>query len=86
MKIENLPAPIELDKRFYPPFKITDDCPTCGKEAEVCNNRDAYLSYPWINKPEEITFYCGDCEDADRPPEWSKFIMIRITAEECESP
>ena len=86
MKIEDNPAPVELDKRFYPPFKIVDDCPTCGKEAVACDS-DAYLSYPWVNKAEEIYFYCGDCEEADRNPvEWSKFIIIRITAEECRPP
>ena len=83
MRIVNNPEPLEIDvKRFYPPFSVYDNCPTCGEEIMACG-KGAYIMYPVVNKKEDLNFYCGPCSDADREPhEWEKSIVIRITAEE----
>jgi len=87
MRITHSKDPIELDiKRFYPPFSVYDDCPGCGKEIMACGD-GAYIMYPSVNKIEDLTFYCGACEDAGKPHvEWTKHIVIKVTAEECSSP
>ena len=58
---EDLPTDIEV-KRFYVPFTVEDDCPSCGATVTACSPTE-YLSYPVANEPFEVTFYCGACED-----------------------
>lgn len=91
MKIVNHDSPTSIDvKRFYPPFKVTDECPTCGQVLEGCGPHSQYLSYPSVNVVEEVHFCCehlapdGDFmegfEDCDYD-EWSVEIIITIKAE-----
>jgi hypothetical protein len=48
----------ELDiKRLYMPEPIMADCPDCNHPVIM-----DYLSYPTVNCPFEIDFYCGNCE------------------------
>ena len=83
MKIQNSNTEIRVEeKRFYPPFTISDICPNCNEECFLCGPGLEYLSYPWVNKPFKPTFYCGHCDDEKRPCEWEgEPIVIRVTAE-----
>ena len=83
MKITNSTTEIRVEeKRFYPPFTVSDTCPECSEEVTYCGPGESYLSYPWINKPITPSFYCGHCEDEGRPCEWDGDpIVMRVTAE-----
>lgn len=83
MKIDNSTEPTRIDeKRFYPPFTISDTCPECNEEVFLCGPGLDYLSYPKVNEPIPTDFYCGHCEDEGRPFEWQGDpIILRVTAE-----
>lgn len=52
----------ELDiKRFYIPGVILEvDCPQCGQTLQQDLEHD-YLSFPSLDKPETVYFYCDEC-------------------------
>jgi hypothetical protein len=82
MKITRAPEGVRFgDKRFYPPFTVTDECPGCRIEVEGCG-AGRYLSYPAIGVPIDVNFWCGMCEDAEEECEWTKQIVINISATE----
>jgi hypothetical protein len=68
----------QLDiKRFYPEgLELeTEKCPGCKTMVEF----DNYLSYPVFNdpsEPEEVHFYCRECDE-----EWNVKYHITIKAE-----
>ena len=83
-------------KRFYPPFKISMECPICGEELVACGGAE-YLSYPNINRPEPVNFYCehDKLTYEDEDGEWqcdhetwehTRYIEIEITAKEVKAP
>jgi len=49
-------------KRFYLPISIKRECSKCGNicEHDLSIN---YLSYPTINKNNELYFYCDNCDN-----------------------
>jgi len=50
-------------KRFYIDGVVLKEiCPECGKILTT-NLEEQYLSYPVIEMPEEIAFYCDDCDE-----------------------
>jgi hypothetical protein len=80
------PLVMKLDvKRLYiPGTVITDACPSCGVEKRVDLGNHP-LSFPNINAPSDIYFYCGACDEADRRPyEWTRQIIIRFSIEEVQ--
>lgn len=67
-------------KRFYlPNIKVIDNCPKCNKEIVFDGNMN-YISYPKLNSPESVHFYCEDCDE-----EWEKNIKLTVNVEVCES-
>ena len=58
-KITRVEAEIEV-KRLHLPVQFKIACQNCNKDLHVDLNSD-YLSYPILNKEEEMTAYCGDC-------------------------
>ena len=48
-------------KQFYLPVVIKDECPKCGNEVSY-DLEDQYLSYPILNKAENIDLECEVCE------------------------
>lgn len=84
MKIENLTTPTALElKRCYLPIIFRAKCPVCGKECVKDCNSD-YLSYPWINTPTKVNFYCVSIvDDKDIEHEFSINVILKITAEVC---
>lgn len=88
MRIVNNTEPTTIEvKRFYTPFTLYDNCPKCGSESTSLATGD-YLSYPVVNGPERINFYCGKPIDSksDCDTEWSKWICITLTAKEVDDP
>lgn len=78
MRIQRLKggASFEIEvKRFRVPFRIWDDCPTCGAETESGETAH-YFSYPWVGEPEPVRFCCEDCEDA--PVEWERKVLLSL--------
>jgi len=74
MKITQDTEVSELEiKKLYVPYKITETCPKCGKKLE---SQD-YFSYPKLNSPEEVYFYCDDCNE-----ELTRLIKINIIVTE----
>lgn len=64
-------------KRFYVPgCKITSKCPKCGATVEKDLGQH-YLSYPSLDKPTEVDFYCDDdrggCDN-----EWTGLVQVSI--------
>jgi hypothetical protein len=60
-------------KRFYMPgIKVVSVCPKCNEERELDFN-DQYLSYPVVNRFQNIYFYCEPCEE-----NWDEEIMLEI--------
>jgi len=81
MKIKRIKTKntFEIDvKRFYIPFLITEDCPSCGRNNEVDFTTN-YLSYPTVSEPIKVNFYCYVCEH-----EWSKQVKLEITLKEVK--
>jgi hypothetical protein len=72
-KIED--CEIELNKRIYLPFVLSIIC-ECSNILEN-NLSTTCLNYPIIGKPEEISFYCNECER-----EYIKKIKVLINIEE----
>lgn len=66
------------EKRYYLPIVLTKECESCKKLLEVDLDSN-YLSYPIINKPYEIWFYCEDCDT-----EYKDFITLRISIEQSK--
>ena len=89
MKIEHLTAPSEIDsKRFYAPLRFIETCPECGREV-VKDCEDDYLSYPKLNEPTKIHFYCSYVDeetDQDVEHEFERWAILRITAVAVEAP
>lgn len=74
MKIEVNKAKRKVDdKRFYHGHKITDECPRCKRTAQFHD----YLSYPLIDEPICIYFYCEHCNF-----EWTGQIKLTINIEQ----
>ncbi len=48
-------------KRFYLPVVIKDKCPNCDGEISQ-DLEDQYLSYPTLNKAENIHLECESCD------------------------
>jgi len=46
-------------KRFHFPISFKIKCAHCGEEIEQDFEED-YLSYPTLNKEEEVGIYCDD--------------------------
>ena len=60
-------------KRFYlEGLDVTAVCPHCDKEIEL----DQYLSYPDMNIPIDIDFYCNECDS-----EWSEKAILKVSLE-----
>lgn len=89
MKIEHLTDPAQIEaKRFYAPLRFTDTCPECGREVVKDCSGD-YLSFPELNKPTKIHFYCSYWDeetDEDIEHEFERWVILRLTAEEVETP
>jgi len=60
-------------KKFYLPYDLYANCPTCGDRIKWNN----YLCYPTYGEPENIHFYCDECED-----DFTKTIVIGLKVEE----
>jgi len=66
-------------KRFYVPgVVVTADCPACNKTYTQDLSTD-YLSYPVIGAPEDVTFWCDNC-NAD----WTDKIVLKLSVEVCD--
>lgn len=85
MQIENTNKSFELEvKRFYFPAVLRANCPVCGKECIKDGSGD-YLSYPKVNTPTKVYFYCYSIVDGkDVEHEFKKEIILRITVEAVE--
>lgn len=81
LKIKNTKGKSSIEeKRFYPPFELQADCPTCGTTVKF----EDYLSFPAINAKEPVSFYhydekANNGEGAEH--EWTEHIILRVTAE-----
>lgn len=74
MEITSTGSGGELDiKRLYLPFEIKTECPKCKTET-VRDLEQEYLSYPSIGKPEDVHFYCDECDH-----EWGEKIILEIS-------
>ena len=50
-------------KRFYlPEFKVDVNCPHCDKRT-IVDSSGLYLSYPSINKKQQIYILCKECDE-----------------------
>ncbi len=71
-------------KRFYAPFTIHSVCPECGQLAAKDLSSD-YLSFPSVNEPERVHFYCeyedDNAEGGYHCCEWSETVIMRLTME-----
>jgi hypothetical protein len=51
----------EIDsKRCYIPAEFDWECPHCGSK-QVHDLGDDYLSYPMVNKPNDVHMSCDNC-------------------------
>lgn len=65
-------------KRFYlPGIQVKDNCPVCGMES-VKDLGDDYMSYPMLNHPEPIRFWC---ESAECGHHWEIGLILKLTVE-----
>lgn len=63
-------------KRFHlPGIKTKSTCEHCGVES-IKDMDVEYLSYPVINRPFDLGFYCGYCDH-----EWAERVRLRISLE-----
>ena len=53
-------------------------CPVCG--CLRCLTETPILSYPIVNKPNLISFYCHECDH-----EWEEMYIIKLTLERVEN-
>lgn len=83
MKIEPIDEPWEIDaKRFHVPIVVRASCPKCGKEC-VNDYRDDGMTYPKVNRPEKIGFYCyTEIDGVGVHHEFEKTIILRVIIEE----
>ena len=66
-------------KRFYAPYVIESNCPTCGKLADRDLSSN-YIMYPTLGEPIEILMYCYD-DDGDESlycDEWAIQVQLDI--------
>ena len=62
MKNEEIKEVFDIEvKRFYLPVVVKDKCPNCDGEISQ-NLEDQYLSYPTLNKADDITLVCEACD------------------------
>ena len=54
-------------KRSYFPYEMTWVCPTCGEEQYRDFSSD-YIGYPIFGKVNDVTVYCGECDEEGRKP------------------
>ena len=63
MAIFEINSEDEIDvKRFSLPLEIDRVCPHCGANVKH-DFGEMYLSYPKINKKEEVFGYCNHCDE-----------------------
>lgn len=69
----------EIDvKRFYLPYEVYDNCAKCGRETGIELSSIHYISYPKLDFPNRIYFYCRECEY-----NWEKYVELKISLKEC---
>ena len=80
MNIEGKPhGRLELKRCYLPGVVLSDECPSCGKTKTV-DLEENYLLLPPMNEAFTFTFYCGDCDEADRRPcEWQHKLVLNIS-------
>lgn len=87
MKIEMSDSPYPIDvKRFYFPARFIETCPECGKEVVKDGDGD-YLSYPKLNEPFDVNFYCHSIDEAtdkDIEHEFTRRVVMRLSFEALE--
>ena len=82
--IEAIKDKLEIKvKRFYLPLVIKDKCPNCDGDIS-CDLEEQYLSFPTLNKTENITLCCEECA-----LEFHKPLTLRLSVdigdlEECD--
>jgi len=75
-------------KRFYVPgVVLRSKCPQCGMVDEK-DLSDNYISYPQINEPTKVHFYCEHYADSQSEDEgcghsWTEEVIVRIKIESC---
>ena len=75
----DVPMHVELDKRRYVPFEVTDTCPECGEEVTTSLD-EQYLMYPVIGEPYEISLYHEiDDEENYDSHEWQVKVILDFT-------
>ncbi len=70
---------MELDKRTYAPYVVTDDCSKCGAKATT-DLSDNYLSYPTTGEPCAVHMYCdhGNEDDQQNVTEWDVMVVVDL--------
>lgn len=82
MKIHKISRPpnhntIDI-KRMYLPYELEDVCPN-GHVTSRNLNVDDYLSYPKLDDPFPVYFYCQLCEE-----EWYRNVVLNISLTEAK--
>lgn len=73
MEIRKLKGFASIDvKRWYSPYLLISKCAQCGHRNEL-DLTDDYLSYPSIDEPHEVYFFCDKCEH-----EYEEKIVIKM--------
>ena len=62
-------------KRLYLPLVFSSPCPKCNGVLER-DLSESYLSYPSLNTPQTVSFYCGECHE-----EWTEEFTLRLSVE-----
>lgn len=84
IKIEGTGTPnsgVNAKRLFLPGIVVKSTCPGCGRE-NVVDLGDDYLSYPVLNGPDVVHFYCCCSEHGgESDTEWNEPIVVRVTVE-----
>ncbi len=80
IKREKNSTGFEIDvKRFYLPYEVYDNCAKCGSETGIDLSSTHYISYPKLDSPNKIYFYCHTCEHG-----WGKYVELKISLKEVK--
>lgn len=63
------------EKRFYLPYLLTGECPSCEHSYERDLSFD-YLSFPVLGDVNTVDMYCYECEH-----EWVEFLFLDVKVE-----
>lgn len=81
---EEISVEIEVKRFYIPGVTVYSTCPNCMKEHKFDFDNE-YISYPVVNAPEKVHFYCTDCDEAGEDVfEWTEELILRMTLESAD--